>query len=277
MKMRVIGVGDNMCDKYYPDMIMYPGGQVFNFSVYAKLMGSESAYLGVFGTDREAAHVQAVLDEFGVDHSRCRIYDGENGCVKVRLVNGEREFIETNFGGVAKDHPPVMDDADIEYLKTFRLVYTSNNSHFDGQLSRLHDAGIPVAYDVAWHWEEEYYQKDVASCVDYVFMSCGDAPDEDIRKACIAFAANGVKIAIATRGSIGSTVYDGSDFYFRAAEKIEATDTLGAGDSYAATFLLSYLDNADIRTAMDAGSKVAARVCLSPGAYGHGVSFTDDI
>lgn len=33
---RVIGIGDNVCDKYYPSKIMYPGGQAMNFSVYAK-------------------------------------------------------------------------------------------------------------------------------------------------------------------------------------------------------------------------------------------------
>ena len=36
MKKRVIGIGDNVCDKYYPSKIMYPGGQAMNFSVYAK-------------------------------------------------------------------------------------------------------------------------------------------------------------------------------------------------------------------------------------------------
>ena len=50
MKKRVIGIGDNVCDKYYPSKIMYPGGQAMNFSVYAKKMGADSAYMGVFGS-----------------------------------------------------------------------------------------------------------------------------------------------------------------------------------------------------------------------------------
>lgn len=33
MKTKVIGIGDNVCDKYYPAKIMYPGGQAMNFSV----------------------------------------------------------------------------------------------------------------------------------------------------------------------------------------------------------------------------------------------------
>ena len=45
---KVIGIGDNVCDQYYPAKIMYPGGQAMNFSVYAKMLGAQSAYLGVF-------------------------------------------------------------------------------------------------------------------------------------------------------------------------------------------------------------------------------------
>ena len=44
---KVIGIGDNVCDQYYPAKIMYPGGQAMNFSVYAKMLGAQSAYLGV--------------------------------------------------------------------------------------------------------------------------------------------------------------------------------------------------------------------------------------
>ena len=79
MALKVIGIGDNVCDKYYPAMIMYPGGQAMNFSVYAKMLGANSAYMGVFGRDAVADHIIRTLDELGVDHSRCRQYDGENG------------------------------------------------------------------------------------------------------------------------------------------------------------------------------------------------------
>ena len=103
MKTRVIGIGDNVCDKYYPAKIMYPGGQAMNFSVYAKMLGADAAYMGVFGRDEVADHVIRTLDELGVDHSRCRQYDGENGYAKVRLVDGDREFIMSNKGGIVNE------------------------------------------------------------------------------------------------------------------------------------------------------------------------------
>ena len=50
--MKVIGIGDNVCDKYEHLSMMFPGGQALNFSVYAKMLGAESSYMGVFGDDR---------------------------------------------------------------------------------------------------------------------------------------------------------------------------------------------------------------------------------
>lgn len=76
---RVIGIGDNVCDKYEHLKTMFPGGQALNFSVYAKLLGADASYMGVFGTDEVAVHVIKTLDELGVEHGRCRQYEGENG------------------------------------------------------------------------------------------------------------------------------------------------------------------------------------------------------
>ena len=133
---KVIGIGDNVCDQYYPAKIMYPGGQAMNFSVYAKMLGAQSAYLGVFGKDRVAEHIISVLDEIGVDHSRCRQYAGENGYAKVRLENGDRQFIMSNRGGIVNEHPLDLKPEDISYIREFSLVHTSNNGHFDSQLKK---------------------------------------------------------------------------------------------------------------------------------------------
>ena len=81
--MRVIGIGDNVCDKYEHLRLMFPGGQAANFAVYAGMLGAESAYMGVFGRDEVAEHVIATLDELQVEHSRCRQYEGENGYARV--------------------------------------------------------------------------------------------------------------------------------------------------------------------------------------------------
>ena len=74
--MRVIGLGDNVVDMYMHRNVMYPGGNAMNFAVYANLMGVESAYLGVFGSDDAAAHVHDTAQTLGLDMSHCRYEDG---------------------------------------------------------------------------------------------------------------------------------------------------------------------------------------------------------
>ena len=44
--LRVLGLGDNVVDKYMHIRTMYPGGNALNFAVYAKMFGIEAGYLG---------------------------------------------------------------------------------------------------------------------------------------------------------------------------------------------------------------------------------------
>ena len=51
---KVLGLGDNVCDVYLHTNTMYPGGQAVNFAVYASELGAESDFMGVFGKDAVA-------------------------------------------------------------------------------------------------------------------------------------------------------------------------------------------------------------------------------
>lgn len=42
---KVIGLGDNVVDKYEHIRTMYPGGNALNFAAYAKRLGVNSAFL----------------------------------------------------------------------------------------------------------------------------------------------------------------------------------------------------------------------------------------
>ena len=175
---RVIGIGDNVCDKYEHLKTMFPGGQALNFSVYAKLLGADASYMGVFGTDEVAVHVIKTLDELGVEHGRCRQYEGENGCARVTLKDGDRIFLGSNKGGVSKEHPFELTEEDLAYISTFSLVHTSNNSYMDSQLEKIHRAGIPISYDFSGQWIDDGRVCRVAPYASYVFLSCGSVTEE---------------------------------------------------------------------------------------------------
>lgn len=69
MSISVLGIGDNVVDKYLHSGIMYPGGNALNFAVYAKLADIPSAFMGAFGNDDAAQHVQDVLHQLQIDIS----------------------------------------------------------------------------------------------------------------------------------------------------------------------------------------------------------------
>lgn len=52
MSISVLGIGDNVVDKYLHSGIMYPGGNALNFAVYAKLADIPSAFMGAFRAAR---------------------------------------------------------------------------------------------------------------------------------------------------------------------------------------------------------------------------------
>ena len=55
---KVLGLGDNVCDVYLHTGTMYPGGQAVNFAVYARQLGAQADFMGVFGQDAVARRVQ---------------------------------------------------------------------------------------------------------------------------------------------------------------------------------------------------------------------------
>ncbi len=286
--MKVIGIGDNVCDQYAHLGMMFPGGQALNFSVYAKMLGADASYMGVFGSDAVAEHVIRTLEELGIEHGRCRRYPGENGCARVTLENGERVFLGSNRGGVAREHPLELTDEDLEYIRSFSLVHTSNNSYFERQLPRVSATGIPISYDFSVRWVDESLVKQVAPYASWVFLSCGARPEEEVREICRDLNRAGCRRIVATRGSLGSACYDGEELIVQPPKLVEAVDTLGAGDSFATAFLLSLLEDeeeepertaggrsayrARIRRAMEKGAEFAAKTCLVQGAFGHGTA-----
>lgn len=131
---KIIAIGDNVCDKYLSRGKMYPGGQCVNTCAYAAANGVPSAYLGKFGSDEVAAYNQKILHELGIDISHCRHFEGENGFAMVTLKGNDRVFLGSNKGGVAKEHSFDFTQEDLEYIKGFNLIYTNLNSYIEEDL-----------------------------------------------------------------------------------------------------------------------------------------------
>ena len=289
---KALGIGDNLCDIYLDTNIMYPGGQALNVAVFSKMMGVQSEFMGAFGNDEIAAHVKYVLDIIGVGRSHCREYEGENGFARVILENGERVFKGSNKGGVLQKYPIRLTRDDIKYIVDFDFIHTSNNSYFDEQLPLI--AGLPVliSYDFSHKWTEIDLVRRVCPYIDFGFLSCSDVPLNDVREICICFHNEGCKIVVATMGNRGAMLFDGINMLYNHPEPVEALDTMGAGDSFAACVLTLTVEaikekkerwkEATLRKSiftkiMIHASAFAAQICKTKGAFGYGIPLPNSV
>ncbi len=289
---KVLGIGDNLCDIYLHTKKMYPGGQALNVAVFSKILGAEADFMGVFGNDAIAAHVKNTLDQLGVGRSHCREYEGENGFARVLLEDGERVFKGSNKGGVLREHPIELTREDIEYIKGFDLIHTSNNSYFDRQLPLLDELNVKVSYDFSSQWKEKDRVQRVCPYIDFGFLSCSDVPLDDVKEICTFLHNEGCKTVVATMGSRGALLFDGVCMQYKQPEPVQIWDTLGAGDSFAACVLVfttevikenkekwqdtifrekSYIE------ILTRAAAFSAHTCMTRGAFGYGTPLPDSI
>ena len=223
----ILAVGDNVVDKYLSRGKMYPGGQCVNTCVYAQENGVRAAYLGVCGEGVEARLIEDTLKAKGIDHSRCRYAPGEGGFALVTLQDGDRVFLGSNKGGVARTHLLRLTQEDLEYAKGFSLVYSNCNGFADRELPKLKAAGLPIAFDFSDRWTPEYLQATLP-WVDIALLSCSHLPAGQREQALDQALRLGAKIAVATAGQEGSWArWEGKLFHAPAAQAARVADNHG--------------------------------------------------
>ncbi|MGB8455903.1 MAG: fructoselysine 6-kinase [Anaerocolumna sp.] len=283
---KIIAIGDNVCDKYLSRGMMYPGGQCVNTCVYASLNGTKAAYLGKYGTDEVAQCVQGTLRLIGIDDSQSRHFEGENGFALVTLRESDRVFLGSNKGGIAKEHTFDFTEKDFDFIKGFHLIYTNLNSYIEENLAELMATGVPIAYDFSTRWTDEYLEK-VCPYITIAILSCAYLTDEKREEEMKKVQSFGVPIVLGTVGEDGSYIlYKDTILFANAVHADNVIDTMGAGDSYFATFLCSLLASSEtgaiieaddqkmkerLQDAMKKGAAFAARVCTMEGAFGYGI------
>jgi fructoselysine 6-kinase len=279
--LKVIGIGDNVVDDYAHIRTMFPGGNALNVSVYASMLGCESAYLGVFGSDAAAGHVQRTLAGLGVDTTHCRSADGPNGRAVLTIESGERVFVGSNEGGVSKSVPMEFIFDDPDYLQEFSIIHTSAYSYMDRQLDRLQSLDPLVSYDFSDDFDAAVALS-LCRNIDIGFFSCAAWTEEATLDVLAEAVSRGCTLAVATRGPHGAVLFEGQSWYRQAPHPVTPTDTLGAGDAFIAAFLVSYVGGkADagvqraslIEDSLDKAASFAAEICQVQGAFGHGLRY----
>lgn len=239
--MRFLGLGDNVVDHYLSENIMYPGGNAFNFAVFAKKIGYESAYLGVFGDDEAAALVRETADILGVETHYCSYERGPNGRARVQLIDGDRKFLPSS-DGVTEQWPLKLTELQTTYCCGFDLIHSSCYSFCEDQLPLLKERGCRLSFDFSDGYTDDYLKR-ICPNLFAALLSAGHLPDDELDLLLQKIHGYGVTLVLLTRGSEGSLCSYRGRRYTQSPCYVKATDTMAAGDAFSTAFLCTFLDN----------------------------------
>jgi sulfofructose kinase len=290
-KVDVVGVGLNATDTliplpHYPALgskvefhsaNVLPGGQVASAVVACQKWGLRTRYVGKVGDDHAAMIHRAEFDRLGVEAHLIT----SPGCASQQafiLVDdaGERTVLWK------RDHRLTLRPEELQR----EWIVDSRALHVDGHDTAAavaaagwaRAAGIPVIADL-----DELYPgiEALLPNLDYLITS-RDIPgrlvgEQDLRKSLPAVRTRyGCRLTAATLGQEGVLAWDGAQFHYASAFRVETTDTTGAGDNFHAGFIYGLLQGWPLARQLDFACAAAALNCRGMGARG-GIQTVENI
>ena len=266
--MKLIAIGDNVTDCYIDEGVYFPGGNAVNVAVNCRKNGAEKVnYIGVFGNDERADYIKECLTKEGVTYDRSRKVYANTAQPKVYLQDGDRVFAAGPRDSCQHLFAIKIVKEDMEVIGEYDICHTSCYSNLEYELPELQKL-CKVSFDFSDRREESYLER-TCPYLSFAFFSGSDMSEEE----CEAFAKKvhglGAGIVGITRGSKGAIFYDGVKMYRQGIKKVDAIDTMGAGDSFIAGFLTAYGDGRTMEDALDYAAERSALTCTVRGGFGH--------
>ncbi|MHC2351965.1 sugar/nucleoside kinase (ribokinase family) [Sinorhizobium meliloti] len=135
----------------------------------------------------------------------------------------------------------------------------------DGGLLRraLSAAGVSVSQDVSVNAAAADLE------VDGLSIAFGSAGEDETSAERLTgeFLARGARLAVVTRGALGSLASDGAEVASAGIRAVEVVDTTGAGDSFIAGFIAARLEGRALAACLEAGRDLAADTCTHVGGF----------
>lgn len=259
---RVITIGDACIDAYegWPPRSAV-GGNALNVAVHLARLGFSSEYIGAVGDDAQGVRVREALVAAGVRGDRVHVVPGRTWVAHIALhADGVAVVEREDIGGTGNYTP---EPTELDYAVALDHVHMANLADPSRITDALRGRGMSTSYD---HGVRTDGHRSVAAGV--AFMSCGDRVDVDYAEEIARHAVeDGAALAVVTVGAKGSLAFDGQRVTVVPALPIHPVDTLGAGDSYIATFLARRLSGSGVEAAMRAATDAASATCLHWAAW----------
>lgn len=282
-KVDLVGVGLNATDtlipvEYFPasgskveirSANILPGGQVATAVMACQHWGLRTRYVGKIGDDSAAALHRSEFARAGVE-AHLLIAPGCASQQAFILVDeaGERTVLWKR-----DNHLTLRpEELDRDWILNSRALHVDGHDTAAATAAAgwARAAGIPVIADL-----DELYPgvEALLKNVDYLIAS-RDIPgklmaNDDLQKSLPAFGNRyGCRLTAATLGDDGVLAWDGTQFHYASAYRIEPVDTTGAGDIFHAGFIYGLLQGWPLQHQLDFACAAAALNCTAIGARG---------
>ena len=271
-------VEKSVFDAFYQELKMdgarqIPGGSAANVLHPLAHLNYKTSCIGAIGDDAWGKMFEEDMKQAGIHFHPIR-KTGDTGKV-LHLITPDREKTIIGYTGV--NDQLVAEDLEDQYFSSYtHLVVdgflTSNEEFLQAFLEREDLQYARVVFDMASsHIAEghrEFLKRLIRKHVDVLFANdleafsyTGNEPERGIRSM-----AKDCDLVVIKKGSKGSMVQRGSEFYNLAAAPSRLVDDTGAGDMYAAGFLYGLLKNYHLTHCGKIASFLASKVLEVEGA-----------
>lgn len=272
---RIAYVGDLTVDRYVRQKQTRLGGSSLTGAIWATCMGASASVIAAVGDDADGKKYMASLTRRHIDASHVRALPGVTSNIDIRTTKeGERQYGSWNPGVLAtynlrpKDFAFMLKhDAAVltVYDKTAHLLSSWQKAFSYSRkrkLLRVVDFGDLGQFDRSVSILEENL-----SAIDIAVFGLDKDRDETLVNELMRISISTGRVILVTLNRAGVAAFDGKKTYGYVGREIVPVDTTGAGDSFLAAFLVSYLKDHDIQKALKNGAMLASRVIQKVGAY----------
>lgn len=242
------------------------GGCSINMAATFNNLGGNAHVVSYIGIDSTGREIMDYLNWHGFSGKYVKQTTGNTGYSIVILEkNGERTFltkkgVESRFDRtLLRDEIPSIKNV----MVTGYYLLCDNPRELVRCLSEVRKHCDHFLFDpgpLVGEIDSEALEK-VLSMADIVTLNEAEA-------ACTALPKDSSKVIIIKKGKSGGEVLSREEHFSYEAMDVEAVDTTGAGDSFAAGLMFGFISGMDLRSAVSVAVKSAAITVTMKGPHG---------
>lgn len=256
---------------------MHGGGAAANTATWLSELGHSVYFSCRLGDDAAGHAISTEFDLWKIEHRKKFLENEKTGVVVVLVDNkGERTMFPDSGAnsGISESDLPSLQGFDAAYLSGYSLFNPASTSGVLQMVNQIKKASIPLIFDPASVGTMMSFGRERAienlAPMDIAIMNEDEAryiADCHSLHDALQYITSIVPIAVVKTGSSGAIAQiRGEEPVTSHVDAINAVDTTGAGDAFAAGFIPVWLHSKDLLTSMNAGNEVARRCVAIIGA-----------